>query len=60
VVAAVRFAREHGLPLSVRGGGHAVAGHVDRETQLRGLAVTGGFISHTGIGGLTLGGASGT
>src|SRR5436190_22317228 len=27
VVAAVRFAREHDLPVSVKGGGHAVAGH---------------------------------
>src|SRR5687767_7280727 len=27
VVQAVRFAREHDLPISVRGGGHAVAGH---------------------------------
>jgi hypothetical protein len=27
VATAVRFAREHDLPVSVRGGGHAVAGH---------------------------------
>jgi len=95
VVAAVRFAREHELLVSVRGGGHAVAGHavcdgglmidlslmkaisvdptarvarasggvlwseLDRATQQYGLATTGGIISHTGIGGLTLGGGLG-
>jgi hypothetical protein len=95
VVEAVRFAREGELPLSVRGGGHAVAGHavcdggvmvdlslmkaitvdpdartaraaggllwaeLDRATQRFGLATTGGIISHTGIGGLTLGGGLG-
>jgi FAD/FMN-containing dehydrogenase len=32
---------------------------LDREAQLHGMAVTGGFISHTGIGGLTLGGGIG-
>jgi FAD/FMN-containing dehydrogenase len=26
-MAAVRFCRDHDLPASVRGGGHAVAGH---------------------------------
>jgi FAD/FMN-containing dehydrogenase len=95
VVEAVRFPRERDLPVSVRGGGHAVAGHavvdgglmidlslmkavrvdpaagtaraaggllwseLDRATQQFGLATTGGIISHTGIGGLTLGGGLG-
>jgi FAD/FMN-containing dehydrogenase len=95
IVDAVRFARDSGLALSVRGGGHNVAGracadrglmldlalmkgiHVDRTartaraqggvtwgefnraTQLFGLATTGGVISTTGIGGLTLGGGLG-
>jgi FAD/FMN-containing dehydrogenase len=95
VIEAVRFARERDLPASVRGGGHAVAGHalcddglvidlspmtavrvdpvartahaqggclgahLDREAQAVGLAVTGGIVSHTGIGGLTLGGGIG-
>jgi FAD/FMN-containing dehydrogenase len=92
---AVRYARERDLVISVRGGGHAVAGHgvceggvmidlslmkavrvdpaartvraaggllwaeLDRATQPFGLATTGGIISHTGIGGLTLGGGLG-
>jgi FAD/FMN-containing dehydrogenase len=95
VQAAVNHARENGLELSVRGGGHNVSGsaitdgglmldlslmrgiHVDpasriaraqggvtwaelnRETQVHGLAVTGGVISTTGIAGLTLGGGLG-
>jgi FAD binding domain-containing protein len=92
VTAVVSFARERDLPVSVKGGGHAVAGHaicddgividlsrmnrvevdprartargaggalwsdLDRATQTYGLATTGGIVSHTGIGGLTLGG----
>ncbi len=95
VAASVRFAREHDLLVSVRGGGHNVAGKavadgalmidlsamravhvspdlatvrvgggclwsdVDKETQAFGLATTGGTVSHTGVGGLTLGGGIG-
>jgi FAD/FMN-containing dehydrogenase len=95
VIAAVRFARQTGLRVAVRGGGHSFPGlsvcdggividlgllkgiHVDskartaraqagvlwgdldRETQMFGLATTGGIVSHTGIAGLTLGGGIG-
>jgi len=95
VLAAVRIARGRELPVAIRGGSHAVAGHavcdgglvidlsamtgvrvgalartvraqggclwrhVDHESQAFGLAVTGGIVTHTGIGGLTLGGGIG-
>jgi FAD/FMN-containing dehydrogenase len=95
IVAAVNFGREAALEVSVRGGGHSIAGacatdgglmidlsalkgiyvdpdartarvqpgvvwaELNRETQLHGLAVTGGVISTTGVAGLTLGGGLG-
>jgi FAD/FMN-containing dehydrogenase len=95
VIECVRFAREHNLLLSIKGGGHNIAGlavadgalmldmslmrgvwvdqrrriaraqagcvlgDVDRETQLHGLAAVLGFVSLTGIAGLTLGGGIG-
>jgi FAD/FMN-containing dehydrogenase len=95
VVQAVRFARKHRLLVSVRGGGHNIAGlavcdgglmidlslmrgvwvdpvgrtaraqagctlgDLDRETQLHGQAAVLGFVSTTGIAGLTVGGGFG-
>jgi len=39
--------------------GGCLNAHLDRESQTFGLAATGGFVSHTGIAGLTLGGGIG-
>ncbi|MEO7804225.1 MAG: FAD-binding oxidoreductase [Actinomycetota bacterium] len=95
VVAAVNFARESGLFVAVKAGGHSIAGfsavdggilidlsamkkidvdpeartakaqagvkwaEFDAATQEHGLATTGGFVSTTGIAGLTLNGGTG-
>ena len=95
VAAAVSFARDHGLLVSVKGGGHNIAGisiaeggltldmsrmrevtvdpearlarvgpgcllgEVDQATQAHGLATVLGFVSETGVAGLTLGGGFG-
>ncbi len=95
VVDAIKLGVDSGLEISVRGGGHNVAGRavcddglmidlsnmkgiyvdpqartvraqagvtwneLNLETQLHGLATTGGMVSSTGVAGLTLGGGIG-
>ena len=60
--ASVRFAREHGLPLSIRGGGHSVAGNAVAEGgvmlhmgRLKGVEVDAKNRTATAQPGVTLG-----
>jgi FAD/FMN-containing dehydrogenase len=61
VVDLARMRRVHIDPAArqAEAGGGATWGELDRVTQAHGLAVTGGLVTHTGIGGLTLGGGIG-
>ena len=44
---------------TARADGGCLEGHIDHEAAILGLATTGGVVSHTGAGGLTLGGGFG-
>src|SRR3989454_6353969 len=58
-LAGMRSVRVDPVRRTARAEGGATWGDFDRETQAFGLATTGGIVSDTGIGGLTLGGGLG-
>src|SRR5712664_1747672 len=58
-LAGMRSVRVDPVRRTARAEGGTTWGDFDRETQAFGLATTGGIVSDTGIGGLTLGGGLG-
>ncbi len=58
-LSAMTSSRVDPVKRTIRLEGGGLNAHLDRETQAFGLAATGGFVSHTGVGGLTLGGGIG-
>ncbi|HEX9867504.1 MAG TPA: FAD-binding oxidoreductase [Candidatus Tectomicrobia bacterium] len=58
-LAPMRSVRVDPIRRTTRAEGGVIWGDFDRETQAFGLATTGGSVSDTGIGGLTLGGGLG-
>jgi FAD/FMN-containing dehydrogenase len=58
-LSAMTSSRVDPVARTIRLEGGGLNEHLDRESQAFGLAATGGFVSHTGVGGLTLGGGIG-
>jgi FAD/FMN-containing dehydrogenase len=58
-LSAMRWVRVDPVRKLARAGGGALLGDIDRETLPFGLVTTTGTVSHTGAGGLTLGGGFG-
>jgi len=58
-LSALKYVHVEPKARTARVGGGTLWGHFNRETQVHGLATTGGVVSTTGVAGLTLGGGLG-